>query len=230
MSKAEIRFIVIEEAKLKVYEHEKDRKVAKPSDIFPINDQTRVWSKTPEVVRFLVTFTIYAIYSTFLQMYYVVNKDEGVGEDQIAYAMKVEFYDENGNSLLYMFHKNTSQKRFWLRAISKFSQIEISSNLDTSFSSTDLSFSSDDNKENTWSKINVNQMLCQSFSKLYINVVQYISNLGIFLLGCDSGLYSLKSPGSDLVKIDGPVAINAISILEAANLAVFIEGLLNIFH
>lgn len=221
MSKAEIRFIVIEDAKLKVYEHEKDRKVAKPSDIFPINDQTRV---CPKNLKSLGFSSHLRYLSAFLQMYYVVNKDEGVGEDQIAYAMKVEFYDENGKSLLYMFHKNTSQKRFWLRAISKFSQIEVSSNLDTSFSSTDLSFSSDDNKENSWSKINVNQMLCQSFSKLYVNVVQYISNLGIFLLGCDSGLYSLKSAGSDLVKIDGPVAINAISILEAANLAVFIEG------
>lgn len=121
-----------------------------------------------------------------------------------------------------MFHKNKQQKRYWVRAILKYSKMEGESATDNTLS--DFSVCSDDNKENQLIKVNEKVLVETPYNKLYVNCVIYSSTSKAYLLGCDDGLYSVREVGGSPVKIEGPSAVYEMQILEAAKLGVFIEG------
>lgn len=162
------------------------------------------------------------------QVFFSIGRDfaRPLSKDELAFAMKVNFYDEGYCTSIYMFHSNKKQKRYWTRALQAFSNVRryVSSTENTLVS--DQSFSSQENKENESIKlIGKDLFLDDHRNNLYVNCVFTVPNSQTYLLGCDDGLYSLKKD-KQLVKIKGPKSIYQIDVLKAGKMAVFIEGTL----
>lgn len=144
-------------------------------------------------------------------------------DETAALAIKITFYEDDEEDLtvpacpqtLFMFPKSLNEKRRWIQGIDKY----CSSNLNESGTTTD----DDDNKENflvgkreIWEDSTLGNSLC-------VNCVYYLQESDTYLLGCDDGLYSVKT-GNKPVKIEGPQSIHQILVLDSAKLAIFIEG------
>ncbi|ODN04085.1 Citron Rho-interacting kinase, partial [Orchesella cincta] len=140
---------------------------------------------------------------------------------QRACTMKVETIGEDQKSkFMYMFHKQRHDMRYWIRGIERNKRTGSVMSLNSFNIST-----SDDEKENQSTRFSEKLLLeDQRPLKIYVNSVYWLAASKVYLLGCDDGLYSLKSIGGKPVRIHGPKAIYQIDVLHAVKYAVFIEG------